>query len=99
MYKYLQDRGVGVLVIGPSTAEAAAQFSEKHQLPFPVLGDKDRTSYRAYGLRKSLLVIQQSGTLLIDVVGKVGYIYRSTDPKAALDERRLLDEVEKLVGG
>ncbi len=49
------DRGARVVVIGMGATETARQFKEQHRLPFTILVDKKRQSYRALALRHGSL--------------------------------------------
>ncbi|MEE9142411.1 MAG: peroxiredoxin [Gammaproteobacteria bacterium] len=42
--------GLRVVGISPQDAESHQRFGEKHQLPFPLLADTDKTVIRAYGV-------------------------------------------------
>jgi peroxiredoxin len=48
-------RGFEVVAIGQGSPERSARFRADHKLPFPVLGDKERASYRLYGLSEGAL--------------------------------------------
>lgn len=87
-----------MLAIGPRGEAAAALAAEKMGVPYPVLADPGRQAYRAYGFTKSLWIIQQSGTVLIDREGVVRYLRRSTNPQKSLDEQALLRHLEALKG-
>lgn len=96
MYEQLQTQDVEVLVIGGGNREDAERLSRTLKLPFPVLADPDRSVYESYGLNKALLLIQRSGTFLIDRQGIVRYIHQVTNPQASVDKAELLREVEQL---
>lgn len=65
------------------------------KLPVPVLVDRDRDVYRAYGLEKRVLV-QQSATVIIDRDGIVRYTRAAFSPWASFDWREIIAVVEKL---
>jgi peroxiredoxin len=94
----IEATGAKVLAIGPRGQAAAALAAKKMGVPFPVLADPGRQVYRAYGFTKSLWIIQQSGTILIDREGVVRYEHRSTNPQKSLDEQALLRHLEALKG-
>ncbi len=90
--------GATVLAIGPRGEAAAALAAKKMGVPYTVLADPARQAYRAYGFTKSLWIIQQSGTVLIDRAGVVRYVHRSTNPQKSLDEPALMGHLEALKG-
>ena len=88
--------GTATLVIGPRGQTAAKLAAEKMEAPFPVLADPGRQAYRAYGFTKSLWVIQQSGSILLDKEGIVRYVRRSTNPQNSFDEAEMLKALREL---
>jgi thioredoxin-dependent peroxiredoxin len=89
----------GTLVFGISkdSAKTHSKFKEKHQLPFPLLVDKDGDVCAAYGVinKKSLfgntfLGIQRS-TFLIDENGKISAIWRKVKVSGHVEQ--ILDEL------
>lgn len=86
-----RDRGVRVLIAVPEEAAVAQAWLDRRQIPFPVVpglhGD--------LGLARRLLgSMMQSGTVVVDVTGRVTYAdivtmptggYRHRDVLAALD--------------
>lgn len=66
------------------------------KLPIPVLVDRDRSVYRAYGLDKRLLV-QESATVIIDRDGVVRYTRASFSPWASFELHEIIDVLEGLL--
>ena len=95
IYQELQAQDTEVLVVGPGTHEDAARVAGQLTLPFPVLADPARASYRRYGLDKVLLAIQRSGTFLIDKQGRVRYIEQGAVPQF-LNKDALMREIMRL---
>jgi peroxiredoxin len=62
-------------------------------LPFPVLVDADRATYRAYGLTRALHLLQESATLLVDRAGVVRHATYAHNPNASMQWERLLADV------
>ena len=60
-----------------------------------MLADPGRQAYRAYGFTKSLWVIQQSGSILLDKEGIVRYVRRSTNPQNSFDEAEMLKALKE----
>ena len=83
-YQYLMSRGYVVLGVSPDKAESHAKFTEKHQLPFPLLTDTDKrimTDYQTWGEKKmygktvtgvirTTYIIDENG-IIEEVIGKV----------------------------
>jgi len=86
----IEAKGARVLVIGPRGQSAAALTARKVEAPFPVLADPARKTYRAYGFTKSLWVIQQSGTAVVDQDGVVVYMHRTANPQDSFSEEEVL---------
>lgn len=49
VFRQLQQKGAVVLGVSADSAKSHAKFTEKFQLPFPLLADEDRQIVRAYG--------------------------------------------------
>jgi hypothetical protein len=49
----IEARGAQVVAIGQGTAEEASRVCGELGIGFPCLGDPEKTSYRAYGLRRA----------------------------------------------
>lgn len=47
------EAGLSVVAIGVGTPARAGKFARDHELPFPVFGDWDLGSYRAFGLGRA----------------------------------------------
>lgn len=70
---YSQIIGLGLQVVGvsPQSAESHRRFRERHELPFPLLCDPDKTVIRAYdvdgplglGVRRATFLIGQGGRI------------------------------------
>lgn len=67
-------------------------------LPIPVLVDRERASYRAYGLVRALHLLQESATFLVDRDGIVRHATRSLNPHASMDWEALLADLRALPG-
>ncbi len=68
--------GVEVLAINPQSLESHERFAKKHQLPFPLLSDGERTVCRAYGAA-GLFGVAKRALFLIGRDGRV--VWRRTD--------------------
>lgn len=65
------------------------------KLPFPVLADPSGDGFARFGFGKSLLIVQQSGLVLIDRQGLVRYLRRVVNPGDALDMYELTEELKR----
>jgi peroxiredoxin len=92
----LAARDTRVLAIGKGTTRGATRVASMLKVPFPVLADPSGDAYARFGFAKSLLVIQQSGTVLIDRAGIVRYLHRATNPGDALDMYELTEAIKAL---
>jgi peroxiredoxin len=93
-HQKLREHNVEVLVIGGGGQARAQAMVSKFRLPFPVLADPDREVYRQYYLSKKLVMMQQSGTMLIDKQGVIRYIKRFTNPQAWMGSREIAHLLE-----
>lgn len=65
-------------------------------LPFPVLVDRERAAYRAYGLTRALHLFQESATFLVDRDGVVRHAVHAHNPSASMDWNGLLAALRNL---
>ena len=96
LYDELRAKGTDVIAIGGSGAATADRIGRLFRTPFPVVGDPARRVYRAFGLAKTALVIQQSGTVLVDQTGIVRYLNRVANPQHSFRREEFLRAVEDL---
>jgi len=89
LYPTFQACDAEVIVIGSGSRAEAEQLAATLRVPFPVLADADRAVYRHFGLEKVLGVWQRSGTVVVDIHGRVTYLHLNTIP-AELDEAAVL---------
>jgi len=52
-YERIRTAGAELLVITMSKPEALTEYSKMRTWPFPVVGDPERTAYRAFGLERT----------------------------------------------
>ena len=96
LHDALDARGTTALLIGAGGRRAAAIVAGVLRSPYPVLSDRTRASYAAYGLRRTLAVLQHSGTFLVDRTGLVRYALRAANPLASFDEAALMQALDRL---
>lgn len=74
---------LGAEVLGVSVDDAAshAEFSRKHNLPFPLLADKDGVVANSYGSLRDLMLIKlaKRNTFLINPQGRIEKVYLGAD--------------------
>ena len=97
-YPKFREHNVEVLVIGGGTPARAQAMVSKLRLPFPVLADPEREVYQRYNLTKKLVMIQQSGTMLIDQQGVIRYSKRFTNPQEWIGSREIGHLLEATAG-
>ncbi|MBK6488130.1 MAG: redoxin domain-containing protein [Gemmatimonadetes bacterium] len=68
-------------------------------LPFPALVDRDRATYRAYGLIRAMHLWQESATFLIDRHGVVRHAVHAHNPAASMEWDGLLAALRGLAEG
>ena len=71
MHKDIQSVGLAVVGISPQDPESHQRFREKHELPFTLLSDMDKTVIKMYGVDGPLGIGVRRATYL---VGKDGVI-------------------------
>ncbi len=88
IYADYQAQNIVVLGISTDNAKSHAKFTEKFQLPFPLLCDLDAkvaTAYHSYGLKKFMgkeyMGISRQ-TFVIDSQGKIEKIYHKVKPES-----------------
>lgn len=96
MYPQITQKKAEVLVIGGSPLPTATQIAATFKTPFPVVADPNREAYRAFGFSKTALVIQQSGTVVVDMERRVHYLNRTTNPQTSLKRADLTGALETL---
>jgi thioredoxin-dependent peroxiredoxin len=80
-----RDAGAQILGVSVDDVESHKKFSEKHQLPFPILADSTKEMTRKYGVLKSylgMMELAQRDTFLIDPQGKIVKHYANVDAKS-----------------
>jgi peroxiredoxin Q/BCP len=87
-----RDLGVDVLGVNPQSLDSHRAFAEKHQLPFPLCADQDKTVCKAYGAT-GLLGMTKRALFLVDRQGVVRY--RQVDLPIF---RRTADELREALG-
>jgi peroxiredoxin Q/BCP len=96
----MQKRGVVVLGISPDNVNSHKKFTEKYDLPFPLLADTDTSVSRLYGAygEKSMYGKKYLGvfrsTFLIDRSGTIRKVWSTVKPDDHANE--VLSTIEAL---
>jgi peroxiredoxin Q/BCP len=88
IYADYQSHNIVVLGVSTDDARSHAKFSNKLNLPFPLLSDTDAqvaTAYESYGLKKFMgkeFMGVFRNTVVIDPDGKIAKIYSKVKPES-----------------
>lgn len=87
LYADFQAENTVILGISMDDAKSHTKFTERYQLPFPLLCDRDAavaTAYGSYGLKKFMgkeYMGVMRHTVVIDATGKIERVYRKVKPE------------------
>jgi hypothetical protein len=90
----LAGRGVAAVVVVPGGPEQAAR-ARRAAGGLPVVSSAGAAAHRSAGLDRTLLM-QHSGTLLIDARGEERYRLTATLPTGSLDTAALTEAIDRL---
>src|SRR4051812_21907095 len=88
-YEEFKAQGAEVLVIGGGPVNRAETMAKNVRLPFPILADPERNVYAHYSLSQKMIVMQQSGLILVDKQGIIRHIQRFTNPQAWMRSKEI----------
>lgn len=71
------DAGAVVLGVSSDSTESHVKFAEKHNLPFTLLSDGDKSLAKTYGVKKTMGLLPGRVTYVIDPEGIVRKIFSS----------------------
>jgi len=80
----IESLGARILAVGPGSDAAADRVKRLFSIKYQIFGDRRASVYTAFGFRKVLAVVQQSGTAVIDKTGIITYLHRTANPHDAL---------------
>jgi len=89
--KQIEQAGAKIMALGPGSDGSAERLSKLLGLHFPLYGDRRAAVFGAFGFRRVLAVVQQSGAAVIDRDGVLRYIHRTGNFMDALH----LDDIMK----
>ena len=95
-FNALKDRGINLLGLSLDSSEKHSKFIQKHQLPFPLLSDKEGLVAKEYQSLFSLGPIKfaKRHSFLIDPNGIVRAVFRKVIPNQ--HSQQILDSVDSL---
>lgn len=76
-YEEFAAEGAVVLGVSADSVESHRRFAERHDLPFLLLADEDRSVREAYGVAKTLGFLDGRATFVIDKTGSVRHVFES----------------------
>lgn len=86
-YSAYRDEDVVILGVSPDSVESHTNFSEKYQLPFPLLSDPDHRVCEQYGVwgKKTMFGKEFQGvfrtTYVIDSEGIIAHVFENVKPE------------------
>jgi thioredoxin-dependent peroxiredoxin len=92
LYSKIQKTGAVLLGISPDTVAAEKKFSEKYDLPFPLLADADKKVAMAFGVLKEKNMYGRKvmgvarTTFVIGSDGKIAHIFEKVKPDGHAEE-------------
>lgn len=93
-YKPYQDKGVVVIGVSLDSVESHLKFSEKYNLPFAILSDRNKEAAKAYGVLGVGGFLTKRVTFIINKDGKITHIFPKVDVKHHSEE--VLKALEEL---
>jgi peroxiredoxin Q/BCP len=96
-YKIYQDKGAVIIGISLDSVESHSKFSEKYNLPFDILSDKNKEVAKAYGVLGIAGLVTKRVTFIIDKNGKIARIFPKVDVKQHSEEvLKALEELQNI---
>jgi len=95
-YDELQELGAELWGVSGDDSVSHRRFSERHQLPFPLLSDSNQTLRRAFGVPKTLGLLPARVTYVIDGSGTIRHIFNNLldGPAHVREATRILRELQ-----
>ena len=100
-YKELQEAGYAVIGVSKDSAASHQKFIEKHELPFPLIADTDKSLLQALGAwgEKTMYGKKVEGTLrttyLVNEEGVIEKIFTPKEIKTKIHAEQILDYIKK----
>ncbi len=80
-YGLYEGKGSAVIGVSLDTKESHAKFSQKHNLPFPLLSDSSKDVAKAYGVLGMGGITTKRVTFVINKEGTIASIFTKVDVK------------------
>jgi peroxiredoxin Q/BCP len=95
-YKLYQHKGAVVIGVSLDSVESHLKFSEKYDLPFAILSDRNKEVAKAYGVLGVGGFLTKRVTFIINKNGKITHIFPKVDVRHHSEEvLKALEELEK----
>ena len=100
-YAELQEAGYAVIGVSKDSAASHQKFIEKHELPFPLIADTDKSLLQALGAwgEKTMYGKKVEGTLrttyLVNEDGIIEKIFTPKEIKTKIHAEQILDYIKK----
>jgi peroxiredoxin Q/BCP len=93
-YKAYEEKGAVVIGVSLDSVESHKRFSEKHNLPFPILSDNRKEAAKAYGVLGIGGFLAKRVTFIIDKKGTIAAVFSKVDVK--LHSKEVLKALDEL---
>ena len=100
-YEELQEAGYAVIGVSKDSAASHQKFIEKHELPFPLIADTDKSLLQTLGAwgEKTMYGKKVEGTLrttyLVNEEGVIEKIFTPKEIKTKIHAEQILDYIKK----
>ncbi len=95
-YKVYRDKGAAVIGVSLDSVQSHTKFSEKYELPFHILSDKNKEVATAYGVLGVGGFVAKRVTFIINKNGEIAYIFPKVDVKHHSEEvLKAIEELQK----
>lgn len=95
-YQLYQDEDAVVIGVSLDSVESHLKFSEKYELPFAILSDRNKEVAKAYGVLGVGGFLAKRVIFIISKNGKIAHIFPKVDVKRHSEEvLKALEELEK----
>ena len=93
VWKKYEAAGVALFGVSKGSVASHKKFSDKHDLPFPLIADDDKIWGKAFGVG-SFLGMYKRVSFLLDKKGKIVKVYEDVDP--GVHATQVLEDVKRL---
>ncbi len=82
LYQKIDAAGAEVLGVSVDSVDSHKMFTEKYQLPFPLVADSDRKIAESYGVYNDKWKMARRVTFIIDEKGNIAKVFDPVKPDA-----------------